>query len=390
MKKPLPDKEWTIVLSCCRDMFEIHKTGVPVIEKNTDWQRVVSIAQKHGLVNFVYLRLAKHCRKLISEEVLTQLKTIYFQNSIRNTYLGACLIKILNLLEQNHIEAIPFKGPVQAEMIYNDIGARFFSDLDILVQRENVVQARDLLFGLGFKTDVPIPEIQTRSYLKKENFFQLADPTKGINIDLHWEITGRYNLMPIHYPLSEEYIHHATLLGKKCKTLNYEDLLIYLCIHGTSHCWEKLELIYSVAKILTSSRISNWEGILQKAKNLKCRRMVLLGLCLAKYFFDADLPEVIQSAIQKDKRIKKQADYVIRKIIYHDMAFTERLSWRFSPFHFQIRDSRWDGVKYLLRLFFQPTIREWDKYPLPAWLLPLYYILRPYRLIKEGLLKQHA
>jgi hypothetical protein len=294
------------------------------------------------------------------------------------------------LLEQNHIAAIAFKGPVQAEIIYNDIGARIFSDLDILVQKENAVAARDLILGQGFKTGVNIPESQIKGYLEKENFFQLADPAKGINIDLHWEISGRYNLVPVHYPVSEQAVQAATVLGKDVDTLNDEDFLIYLCIHGASHCWEKLELVFSVSKLLTSGRISDWKGILQKAKELKCRRMVLLGLFLADYFFEAGLPEVIQSALQKDKKIKSLADYIIEKILYDGMALTERLSWRFSPFHFHVRDSRLDGVFYLLRLFFQPTIREWDKYPLPDRLLPLYYIIRPCRLIKEGITKQHA
>ncbi len=390
MKKPLPNKEWDIVLSCCREIFAEQQAGIPVIKKETDWQLVINIARKHGLINFVYLRLAKSCRELMPEEVLSRLKALYFQNSTRNTYLGACLIKILNLLNQNHIEAIPFKGPVQAEMIYHDIGARVFSDLDILVQREDAVQARDLLLSHGFKTSVPIPASQTSRYLEKENFFQLADHEKGIHIDLHWEITGRYNLLPIHYPLSDQAFHCAALLGREIRTLNYEELLIYLCIHGTSHCWEKLELVYSVAKILTSGRVSRWEDILQKATALKCRRMVLLGLFLAEYFFDAGLPEVIQSAIQKEKKIKPLADYIIGKILSHDMAFAERLSWRFSPFHFHVRDSRLDGVRYLLCLFFQPTIREWDQYPLPDSLLFLYYFLRPYRLISGGLRKHHA
>jgi len=348
MKKPLHDQEWATVLHCCREILENRQAGLSVMEKEMDWQRVVTIAQKHGLTSFVYLRLAENYRELVPEEVLSQLKTIYVQNSRRNTYLGTSLIRILNLLEKNHIKAMPFKGPVQAEMIYNDIGARIFSDLDILVQKENVVQARDLILSQGFQTCVNIPESQIKNYLEKENFFQIADNIKGINIDLHWEITGRYNLVPIYYPLSKQEIHHAALLGKTIGTLNHDDLLIYLCIHGSSHCWEKLELIYSVAKILTSARISNWENILKKAKKLKAWPTMLS---------------------------KK----------YHDMAFTERLSWRFSPFHFHIRDTIPDGIKYLLRLFFQPTIREWDKYPLPDFLLPLYYILRPCSLIKEAL-----
>ncbi|MBU2455615.1 MAG: nucleotidyltransferase family protein [Proteobacteria bacterium] len=391
MKKPLPDKEWEIVL-CCAKQLSVNPPENNLKEYITgriDWPVVFALAGKHGLTGFLYPSLAQHCRELMPEAALNQLKSVYFQNSTRNLLLSSCLIKILHLFKQNDIEAIPFKGPVQSDLIYHDIGIRTFSDLDILVKKENAVKAMNLLSEQGFKTCVKIPESQNKEYLENENFFQLANISGDINIDLHWEISGRYNLEPMYYP-AEESLTPTLLLGKEIKTLNSEDMLIHLCIHGASHCWDKLELICSVAKIAASDFIGNWEHVIKKSEALRCKRMVLLGLQLARNCFDIDLASAIRSDIDRDPRIEKLSDYVLGKIKNRDVALSERLSWRFSPIHFHVRDCFGDGVKYFLRLFFRPTIREWDKYPLPDSLLFLYRFLRPYRLIKEGLVKQHA
>ena len=392
MKTHFPDREMAIVLYCAKTMLgNFHAEELKrYITDQLDWQLVINIALKHGLINFLYVYFKSNCRELIPEEILNQLKTYYFQNSSRNILLGSSLIKILNLLKLNKISAIPFKGPVQSELIYHDIGIRIFADLDILVKKQDVLQAMDILMEQGFITSINIPESQIDTYLEKENFFQIQNKSGSINIDLHWEISGRYSLKPIYYPTSEDVLHPTMLLSNEINTLNHEDTLIYLCVHGTSHCWEKLEMICSVATIVKSGKIDKWESIIQKAKIFRCKRMVLLGLLLARYFFCIDLPMIITTAVADDNGLEKLLNYIIKKIENRNMAFTESLSWRFSPIHFQARDSLLDSIKYFFYLFFQPTIREWDKYHLPDSLLFLYHVLRPYRLIREGLSKKDA
>jgi hypothetical protein len=96
MKKPWPGKEWEIVLSCCREASKSRQAELPDIGEDTDWPGVIRMALKHGLINFVYLRLSENCRDLVPQETLSRFKAIYFQNSTRNTYLGVCLIRVLN------------------------------------------------------------------------------------------------------------------------------------------------------------------------------------------------------------------------------------------------------------------------------------------------------
>ena len=377
------------IILCCAstnlETFQIERLKKFVKDK-IDWQPVLNLAIEHGLVNFLYYNLKNTDKELIPKDILSKLQSLYFQNSTRNLALSASLIKLLNLLKENNIDVVPFKGPVQAQLLYNDLGLRSFSDLDLLVKKGDAVKAKDLLISHGFKTDVEIPNQQIKTYLEKENFFQLANKSETINIDLHWEITGRYSLKPIYYEDLEDRFEQIEILGKNIVTLSIEDTLIHLCIHGTSHCWEKLELICSVAEIIKSKTINDWDMVIEKAGLLKCKRMVYLGSILAEQLFEASLPKNLKNKIDTDSGIQKLAKKVIEKIMNKTPAYAESLSWRFSSIHFSVRDSIFDQVRYAIRLFFLPTIREWDKYPLPTNILFLYYIIRPFRIL-SGLMQ---
>ena len=386
MKTYCSDKELEIVRHCSGLAVADHfvrdlKAGIS--DGPVDWSKVLVLAGQHGLTGFVYKGLATHAKELVPEAVLAKLKKMYFHNSTRNLYLGATLLKILNLFARHRIDAVGFKGPVQAEVLFQDIGIRTFSDLDILVRKDQVIRAKNLLTVQGFSTDVRIPASQEKAYLEKENFFQLADATGRINIDLHWEITGRYNLVPMYYPGDRD-LQELRLLGTRIKTLKPEDMLIYLCIHSTSHCWERLEMICSVAVLAGGGMIQDWTRVFIRAKALGCYRMVLLGLGLARHCFGIDLIPAVARAVVKDVCVEKLCAYILDRMTKGEAAFSESLNWRFSPVHFQVRDSFRDRTAYFFRLFFRPTVREWDHYPLPERFLFLYPFLRPFRLVVRG------
>jgi hypothetical protein len=384
------ENELILKCACCKVSPKNHSKIKKILRSDLDWNLIINQAKRHELICFLYLNLKDMDIEFIPSDILKELQSYYFQISGKNLSLYASLFKLLNLLKKNNIPTVPFKGPVQAQLLYGDLGLRSFSDLDILVKKKDAVKTRDLLITQGFITDVEIPDKQIKTYLKKENFFHLANKTGTVNIDLHWEMTGRYSLKPIYYEDLEDHFKQIDISGKKIPTLSIEDILIHLCIHGTSHCWEKLEMICAIAEIIKSKEIKNWDIVIEKTLLLKCKKMVFVGLLLAEQLFEANLPNNIKAQIDKDNNIHTLTKKIINKIMNQTPAFTKSLSWRFSSIHFSVRDNLLDRVRYAIRLFFQPTIREWDKYPLPNSFLFLYYCLRPYRLISEGFRKHHA
>ncbi len=71
-------------------------------------------------------------------------------NSRRCLLFAGRLVEILRLLEANNITAIPYKGPVLAASVYDNLVLRQAGDLDILVHSRDVSKAKALISSLGF------------------------------------------------------------------------------------------------------------------------------------------------------------------------------------------------------------------------------------------------
>jgi hypothetical protein len=114
-----------------------------------DWDLVVRLAELHGVRPLAFRYLAgclpePHRRRLADDCAAI---------AAHNRFVTGELIRILDLLESAGIPVIPFKGPVLAHQLFADVGMREFSDLDMIVPREQAWEAVDLLRGAGYTPD---------------------------------------------------------------------------------------------------------------------------------------------------------------------------------------------------------------------------------------------
>lgn len=357
-----------------------------LVGRQPDWERVFSFAKEQGVLFFVYrqLKAVREQGPAVPDGFLEKLKQLYLENSTRNLWLAGRLVQIVELLKAAGVCAVPFKGPVQAEVLYGDIGVRYFTDLDILVRPEDAVKARDVLVENGFVQDTRVPEGQLDTYLRLENFFELRDSAGSVRVDLHWELTGRYLLSAISMGDVADRLETAAIANGEVASLGGEDRLIYLCVHSSSHGWGSLEGICAVAEIVRAGKIFDWRRVEERAVRLKCRKMMYFGLALARDLMGVVLPAEVEARVNKAWFVRYLERQVVKKIFMGQTPYAERLSWRFSTFHVLVRDHYFDGVRYGLRIFFRPTVREWIDRPLPDNLLFLYYVLRPLRIVAGG------
>ncbi len=375
------------LLLCCGRVFLgtcSHGELEKLLSKVIDWERFIEYAVMHRMVYFVSKALENHAEN-IPDAVYSRIQNLCVENSTRSLILSAALIRLLRLFEKNQIQALPFKGPVLSRMVYDTEDARNFTDLDILVSRKDAVRARDLLLANGFTTDLDIPESQLQFYLEKENYFQFFNEAGTLNIDLHWELTGRYTRHPVYL---EKVMGHGSSIAfcsQSVPAMGYEDTLIYLCVHGSRNCWEKLEMVFSVAAVICVCSASfAWESVLKKAESLGAKKMVLFALLLARETFHVSLPDFMEKEIKKS-RVESLLPYILPKIYVRGDGKRNTTAWRFSPFHFWVRDSFSHSIAHAVRLLFQPTITDWQTWSLPDNFLFFYHLLRSYRLLKEGL-----
>jgi hypothetical protein len=168
-------------------------------------------------------------------------------------------------------------------------------------------------------------------------------------------------------------------MGKReIPTLGDEDLVQFLCAHGTKHRWASLGWVRDVAALVHARPGIDWEAVMRRAQRTGTRRAVLLGLYLAHELARAEVPSELLAAARKDGALLElggeSAEEMFREPprvrgVWKDMAYACRASERWRERAWVVRGAVFEAM---------PTDRE--AYKLPRALFPLYPVIRPFRL----------
>jgi hypothetical protein len=352
--------EAQFLLDCARSMVA---GSIPPQPENLDLPALLALAGKHSLEPLLQHIPAFHAA--------TQ------QNACAALVLTAELLRLLALFESSQIPVVPLKGPVLAVSLYGGLASRISSDLDLLVRPPDTRRAFDLLCGAGYRLQTTLPgspRNQPGDFPNKEDELLFDNPAAGIRVDLHWR------LVPSYLPQPDEHwgnLRSLTLAGRSVAVLCDEDLLLFLCLHGAKHLWERLGWICDVAKLVQSRPELHWQRIFDQAGRARCRRFLLLGLEAANDLAGAEMPNHVAALCQADPAVKTRAQVVRDRLFLHLRSP--------APGPVQIRftlpllETAGDKLRYLNGMALAPTEAEFRALDLPSGLHWMYY---PFRLAR--------
>lgn len=349
-----------------------------------DWDYLLGEMLHHGLFLIIYPVLKGSGNHLLPESVKTKYTRTAHSFTTKSMRLSAELIRVCDALAACRIPNVPFKGPTLSQNIYGKTDLRIFGDLDVLVRKDDVEGALRCLAEIGFSPLLRFDKDQLQKYLRYEDDLQLTNAA-GTLLEMHWETTGRYAEKPVDYEYLEPRLVSLEFHGRTVAQFGTEDLLVYLCLHGARHCWERLEWLASVAKLLAGDAIAEYGTVLEIAEKIGCRRIVLHSLHLAGEVFSIRLPAIVQKSISKDVVLSRLPENSFKKsFLFHRSGQSGKASptgHRFRLMQLRLRDSWPDICTYLFRQFFWLRVADVQYVRLPSVLFPLYYLIRPYRLI---------
>src|SRR5260370_31279030 len=99
-----------------------------LLQADLDWEYLLRLADRHCLIPLLYVHLNEAASSSVSPQVMSQLRNVNHRNTRSNLFRTGELIKVLEFLEANDVQAIPFKGPTLALWGYGDVGLRQFGD----------------------------------------------------------------------------------------------------------------------------------------------------------------------------------------------------------------------------------------------------------------------
>jgi hypothetical protein len=259
-----------------------------LIAKDLDWSFLLRQAERHGVLPLLHWNLRSY---QIPEVVKRDLKRVFTENAEFNLSRTREMLKLLDLFESKGIPALSFKGPLLAEFAYGNVALRQFSDLDILVQNRHFGRARESLLSRGYRFGVPLNWLQIHfpTFLgRKDNI--LVKQESRIIVELHRQLSGNHFRFPLDLKELLPRLQTTYIGGRRVRCLPPEEMLSYLCLHGSRHSWERLLWICDVAELIRSHSQMNWKAIIEQARKLGGQRTLALGLMLARDLLGTKIP----------------------------------------------------------------------------------------------------
>ena len=376
--------ELELVLSCARAALEA--SGAAAIRQTlsgkVDWERVLSLCLRHALLPLVW-RPLRAFPELVPAAAQVAFARAHVAIAARGASLTQELGRLLRLLEGAGLEALAYKGPALAVQLYGDVQARAFLDLDLLVRPRDFGRCRALLLESGYAPMhdglKPTPTAVSRRSECDESFVHAG---KRILVELHWAATPPY----FSFPLSTEALFERRVRVEAPELSALapcpEDLLLLLAVNGTKDAWARLETIVALAALVRRHPQLAWPAVLDRAAELNARRMVHVGLLLARQLLGAMLPDEVMRLADSDDVAAALAEEAILRLYREDdggpMGFGPR-----SLFILRSRERLNDRVRFCTLRALTPTRLDAAALPLPDPLWPVYYLVRPWRLLRQ-------
>ena len=386
--------EFNLITACLRSMLHQHQGHKEIqilFQKGINLQLFQELLIYHKVLPLLYPYLKRSdFSRYFDKDNINQIHRLYVNNAKRNLSLSGLLKQVLTMLAECGIKTVPIKGPVLAEELYGDVTCRAFSDIDILVPKEDAFKAYKNLVLKGLTPELHLTGRQFQKYQKTEDHIILyaGNPSKAI--ELHWELSDRYLYVPFEFRHVEKNLSQGSFWGTPIFRFSKEDLLVYLCVHGSKHCWYNLESVFLVARLLSDNNVLDWKHILCLTERIHCKTKVLLGLYLAERLFDVSLPSELLVLIKKNNRkLSKLSSYILSVIFQKNKKTQWAVTkYKFTFYQFQVMDRLRDKIRYIFFVLFFPTNYDWQAKVLPDKLTFLYFFFRPFRLIYNSCMRR--
>ena len=275
------------------------------------------------------------------------------------------------------IALLAYKGPALALSAYGVLGARQSVDLDIVVRAADFARARHTLLAAGYVSQYGMSAAQERVVQGSFGHAVFVRRADEAPVELHWRFARA--IYPWTLSVDDVFARarHIDIAGASVLTSDPLDSTLLQCMHGARHEWETLEWLVALDGTLHRSNIDSG-ALLERATGHGSRRAVLLAALLLRDLLQSDsAPRELIVIAERDSSVLQLAAEIVGR-------FTQKLeAGRPAGRRFALRlmDGNGDRANYLLRSTFEPTLREWELLPLPDALLPLYYLIRPVRLL---------
>jgi Uncharacterised nucleotidyltransferase len=389
--------EIELIICCSRTHVDSATTEKVeyLVHQNLDWKYIIQSASQNGVVPLLYQNLSSICPDAVPSKYLDEFRNISHKTALYNLTITSELLNLYCLFNKNKIDIIPFKGPVLAASVYRNSTLRQYGDLDILVREKDFSNAIALMnseggYHLASRKWNFLNESKENQYICNEPEFSLNNGT--VTVDLHQKLIKPDFFISKYFEFDNLFcrLQPISLSNHSLHSLCPEDLLLYLCIHGSKERWRSLKWIVDVAEVIRHHPKIDWDYLVKQSKNERIERMFFLGLSLAQNILSTPLPELVEQHIKNTPAVQKISQQISENL-FKNLGKVEVYSeWNTIFLYVKMMDDLRDKLNVILRfrirtlyLLWSPNTKDLEFIRLPTSLYFLYYFIRPLRLLVQ-------
>ena len=370
--------EFALLLEACAEppdppRFQLASSRL----KGADWERLIALADEHGVTALLYLALTKNGETQAPSAITCELERRYNANVHKSLLQARELFRVLEAFQNAGISAIPYKGVVLSELAYGDLAIRQAGDIDLLVRSEDVPQAQFVAERLGYTPCLQLSDAELRRYLTI-GYEMSFDYGKHRNLlELKWNILPRFYAVDFDMEAMLSADTSTPFAGGTIRSLALEDLFLVLCVHAAKHCWSHLIWLCDISRLLNQASL-DWGKIAGKARDLGIARLVRTTLGLADQLLHAPIPPLPMLDPAGDPAAGRLVREIATQIVTGVWLNPESLAY--FRLMARMRERRGDRIRFISRLAFTPGPNEWSAVKLPRQVNSFYRFVRVWRL----------
>ena len=353
-----------------------------------DWQRLLFLVNWHRIPGLVYHNLEQYTTDRLPAGFARALGQAYEKNRQREMRLAAELVRLQQMLDEKGLTAAFFKGPILSIQLYGSLGLRHSRDIDLLMRPEDIEPVSQALIAEGYQArdlDFTLTPRQQRTYYRKAHHFTFAHTKHDFVLEAHWRLADNPHFLPPDFELkSLERARSVVFGGAEVMTFCEEDNFIYLCAHGAQHRWFRLKWLCDIAAWLRSPQPADWPGLAEAALRRGMERPAAQAVLLAERLLDAPLPVPLREMAARVEPARQLVAMAAQTVLHPDERRFRQGEFKAMAISFYLVKLK-KGLKYKLSALSSPWIEveDWKTIPLPDFLFPLYFVLRPILWLRQ-------
>ncbi|MBT2616219.1 MULTISPECIES: nucleotidyltransferase family protein [unclassified Bacillus (in: firmicutes)] len=364
--------ELKFLLDCLKS--ETNKQVPFNVEQNLDWNLFLKLARHHRVYPLIYKKL-KYAN-YIPAPIIQSMYYDYQKNTFKMLKLSGEIERISRVVFENEISTLFLKGPILAADLYGGISQRTSSDVDILVNIDDLKKIESLLIQMGYVKDEYIQTV-LNDWKWRHHHFVYFHTEKEIKLEIHWRLNPGPAKEPTFNELWLRKRVSSLTTSYPIYCLGNEDLFLFLASHGARHGWSRLRWLVDIDRLCQKKL--DWDKIISLLKKYQYMHVAGQTLVLTSQMLNTPINKEVNDLTLKyrSNRLAQEALFYIQRFInLHDEPLSEEIASYHKKHLFSLMSFQ-NKLLFVLS-FLHPYFEDTKTLPLPQKFHFLYFPLRPF------------